>query len=105
MEIFETIPKATLDLGIGSEDYAAIAKNINRIKYISKDARKSILQRGNEYFSQQEIKTIKELLEEMAYDRKVYELAELDYSRGPPQGESLFITGIVDYLLRNKKNS
>ena len=37
----------------------------------------------------------------MAYDKGIYELAELKYHLGPPENEKLFISAIADYLLRH----
>ncbi|VVB83137.1 Uncharacterised protein [uncultured archaeon] len=98
----ESIPLSAWNLGIGFEEYPVLARNISRMKNISKRAREEILSQGEEQFSEEQWKLISKLQEDMADDREVYKLAELDYWRGPPEGEKLFITSIVDYILRSK---
>ena len=100
----ESIPKSALNLMLGFKEYEEIARNINRISLISMESRKEILRKGDETFSHGLIERIFRLQEDMAYDREVYRLAGLDYSRGPPEGEQLFISGIVDYLVRFYEN-
>ncbi|MFH1801527.1 MAG: hypothetical protein ABH804_01700 [archaeon] len=92
--------KSMVELGIGFEEYDSIARNIRRVSLIPLHKRIKILEDGNERISDETKLKIKNLLLDMAYDKRVYDLAEINYSKGPPKGEGLFITAIVDYFLR-----
>lgn len=97
-----SMPPPVSKLGLSLEDYFNIAKNIGIVSLLSKDARQKILDRANEELSAELRRKSKPLIEKMAYDRQVYEIAGLNYAKGPPEGEGLFITAVADYLLRNK---
>lgn len=96
------IPASALELGIGFQEYEEISRNIRRIKLIPKEARQGILDRANEKLCDRTRTLCLNLMEDMAYDRRVYALAEIDYANGPPEGEGLFITSLADHLLRNR---
>lgn len=97
-----SIPKLAIDLGMDFKDYVNIAKNIKKMSLIPLEARQGILDRANLELSSELLSSANSLREQMAYDRQVYKIAKLSYAQGPPKGEGLFVTAIVDYLLRNK---
>jgi len=101
MEI-TSIPKLAADLGISSQDYENIAKNVKRISLIPIEARQRILDRANSELPSELISNANSLLKNMVYDKLVYKIAGLSYAQGPPKGERIFTTAIADYLLRNK---
>jgi hypothetical protein len=98
----ETIPVAAVRLGINFDTYEDVARNIIRMKAVSKLTRQEIIDRANNKSSLDTRLLALILIENMADDREVYKLAELDYGRGPPEGEALFTTAVVDYLLRHR---
>jgi len=99
-----SIPKLVADLGMNTQDYEKIVKNIKRMSLISLKARQRILDRANLELSSELLSSANSLREQMAYDGQVYKIAKLSYAQGPPKGEGLFITAITDYLLRNKNS-
>jgi len=97
-----SIPILALKLGIGFKEYEEVAENIKKVSLISKFDRQKILERANKEFPDELKNKISDLVYLMADDRQVYKIAELKYSDGPPKGENLFTTSLVDYLLRHK---
>ena len=72
---------------------------------ISRIAREDILEEADKTFPlkirEKLLPKVRKLLTDMAYDKGIYELAELKYHFGPPENEKLFISAIADYLLRH----
>ena len=98
--MIDSIPLSAVNLGIGHKEYEDIARNIHRVSLLSLSARISIIERAEGTLPSQLMPLITNLQWDMAGDRKVYPLAELEYSQGPPKGQNLFATGIADYLMR-----
>jgi len=98
-----SIPLSAAKLGITFEEYEEISKNIGlRMPFISRASREEILEHANQSGLMDYFEEILKLRNDMCYDREVYKIARLKYWKGPPKEENLFITGIIDYLLRNK---
>lgn len=91
-----------LELGIDFEDYIKIAQNIRKMRLLLPKQRQRILERADKEFPREIISKANSLMRELAYDRNVYEIAEIPYHRGPPEGQNLFITAVADYLLRTR---
>lgn len=96
------IPKLAHELGIDFKGYEELAKNIQRMSMIPLWQRIKILERADSELPLELRIRAYPLVEEMAYDRQVYEIAGLEYSKGPPAEQKLFITALADYLLRHK---
>ncbi len=86
-----------------STTYEKIARNVPRMNAVSLVTREGILARAEKELPEDVLKKINELKRTMEQDREVYRLAELDYSRGPPEGQKLFVSAIADYYLRHKE--
>ena len=97
-----TIPLSALELGINHKRYEELARNIGRMKLITLEQRKSIIEEADEKLPINLFPTITRLLEDMFYDREVFKIAEIPYHKGPPKNEKLFITAVADYLLRER---
>ena len=101
----QTIPSVALELGIDFNTYDKVARNIIRMNSISGRVRQEIIDRANTELSERTKVLALQLIQEMAEDRGVYELAELEYWRGPPEGKALFSSAVADYLLRHNRKS
>lgn len=99
----DSVPVSAVDLNLSFEEYEEIARNIGlRMPLISRYSRDAILERANHSGLIKHFEEICKLQEDMCNDKEVYRIAGLKYWKGPPAGENLFMTGIIDYLLRNK---
>ena len=95
------LPISATRLGIGFKEYYEIARNILRMKLIPLDQRKEILNRAEKTLPGKLSQDADDLMMAMASEPAVYQLAELEYSKGPPINQKLFSTAIVDYLLNH----
>jgi hypothetical protein len=100
--MIDSIPVSALKLGIGFEEYEKVARNIARVRSIPLRARQETLRRAERELPPETINDADKLVWDMADDRAVYKIAGLKYSRGPPPGENLFTTAVLDYLLVGK---
>ena len=98
--MIESISVNALELGIDFEDCVKIAQNIRRMRLLLPEQRQRILERADKELPREIISKANELVRYLANDRKIYEIAEIPYHRGPPEGQNLFITAVADYLLR-----
>ena len=96
-----SIPVLAIELGFNYESYKELARNIKKIKNLSLESRQNILDRANKELSAKLRTKAHPLIESMAYDRELYKIAELSYSKGPPEGKGLFVTALADYLLKH----
>jgi len=97
------IPVSAVKLGIDIEGYEKLAQNIERMKSLDRGQRQEILEKAQRDLPNidDEVRT---LLNYLYHDREVYKIANLPYWKGPPaEKERFFITGVADYLLRNKE--
>ena len=99
---FSSIPLSAVELGIDMKKYYELARNIKRIDSLSLSQREDILNRANQTLSVRVRFKVLKLVTDMAYDKKVYEIAELPYHEGPPKNQGLFTTAVIDYLLRKE---
>jgi hypothetical protein len=96
-----SIPVQIKQLGLGFNDYVAIAHNVRRMINIGGNARQRILDRANSDLSTEVTKIATELPMAMAEDREFFEEAELPYGPGIPV-QGCFVTSVADYLLRHR---
>ena len=97
----DSVPVEIVRLGLGVDDYVAMARNVRRILNVDKTAWEKILDRANEEFSDEARVTAMGLSVAMCYDREFFREAGFKYANGPPVS-GCFITAIADYLLRNQ---
>ena len=96
-----SIPIGIAELGLDPDDYANIARNVNRILNMPQNKWQNILDRANKELSSK-VKTIAHpVIQDMAYDREFFKEAGFPYHKGPPV-QGCFTTAFADYLLRNK---
>ncbi len=96
----DSIPLSAFKIGINHDEYWEIARVMrDEIKRMSILERERILDIAEERLNYN-YNDLYKIVIDMAYDRKIYEIAELDYVEGPPEGEKLFITSLTYFLLR-----
>ncbi len=80
-----------------------VAKNIKRMLLLHPEKRRKILERAEKELPEKILRNIPEIALKLSYDRLVYPIAGLKYSKGPPKEEpGVFTTAVADYFLRNR---
>ena len=98
-----SIPVSALELGISFNEFPKLAKNVRRMKYLTKWQRQEILERGDREFPKEVIPKIMKLIKDIScYDKEFCKVAEIPYDKGRSDMVELSGTGVTDYLLRNK---
>ncbi len=83
-----------------AEDYDEIAYNIGRMKDLSLQRRLKIVEQANNMLSEETRREIQLLVINLANEKRVYEIAGLSYSDGPPADQLLFTSGVTEYVLK-----
>ena len=99
--MINSIPCSALSLGIGFEAYEELARSVKDIMLMLKHQRDDLVKSANILLDRDMQKKIINLVEDVADDRSFYEIAGLKYWKGPPEGENIFTTTVVHYLLQN----
>ncbi len=99
--MINSIPCSALSLGIGFEEYEELARSVKDIILIPKHERENLVKSAGILLDKDIQKKIIKLVEDVAEDRRFYEIAGLKYWKGPPEGENIFTTTIVHYVLQN----
>jgi len=100
--MIETIPLSASKLGICHKGYIELAWNIKRMGLLSPKQRQRIQEEADEKLPKSIFQRAYKLVIDLAYDREVYEIAEIPYYKGPPENQNLFTTAVEDYLLRKR---
>jgi len=100
--MISSIPVSAVNLGIDFKGYEELAKNIREIACLKIEDRQKFLDIANITFSRETNLKINKLVFDMADDREFYKLANMDYVRGPPEGEAIFTTTVIYYLLKRR---
>jgi len=98
--MFDSIPVSALELGIGFREYEDLARSVRDVASLKMRERQGLLDLANIFFSGKTILKMQKLVIDMADDREFYRIAEMNYSRGPPEGEGIFTTGLAYHLLK-----
>lgn len=96
-----SVPIGIARLGLGVDDYVAIARNVNRVLDMPECSWQRILDRANSDLSKEVVAIATQLPLSMANDREFFREAGLPYGPGVPV-QGCFITAVADYLLRNQ---
>jgi len=96
-----SIPLSAIRLGINLEGYNKLIKNVGRMMLIPLWQRREKINEANQTLSKKTMIDALSLIEDLAYEKKAYEPKGLQYHEGPPKGQLLFKTAVVDYLLTN----
>jgi len=94
----DSIPLSAVELGLNFKDYEELARNVGRMANIPLSGRIRILERAEKILLPN--KNYEKLIMDIAYDPKVFKIAGIEYYKGPPKGEKLFISALVDFLMR-----
>ena len=101
-KMINSIPLSAVNLDIDFKGYNELARNIKRMKLLTKKQKERILDRADKEIPKEINSKARKLIEDMSYDREVYKIAEIPYHEGPPKNQKLFTTAMADYLLRNR---
>jgi len=72
-------------INLSTYTYWEIAKNILKMKAISLEQRQKILERAEKTLPIELSEEVDKLTDDMASERKVYEITGLDSDKGPPR--------------------
>jgi hypothetical protein len=97
----DSAPLEILNLGLEVRDYELMSFNIKNAMNMPFEQRAEIFRRANKELSQETREIALEIIYHMSNDREVYDLLEIPYCDGPPEGD-FFSCAVVDYLLKNK---
>jgi hypothetical protein len=101
-----SMPKSAQEFGMSTKEYGELGRNVSRMLAISLYNRKIILSRFDKIIPEEirwELRPkINKLKEDIQYENAFYEFANIPYHLGPPEGQKLFSTAIIDFLLRHQ---
>ena len=101
----DSIPLSALGLGIGLNDYEELARSVRDVAPLKKEERQKFLDFANMFFSKRTRISMQNLVFDMGDDPQFSKMASMDYARGPPEGEGIFIGGLAYHLLKNCLNA
>ncbi|MFH1585393.1 MAG: hypothetical protein ABIB79_01340 [archaeon] len=93
-----SIPRSAKELGITHEGYEVLIRLARNISVSSYDEISEILKKAKD-----PNKKVRKLEEDMCYDREVFDICGLDYSKGSQSGKLFFIA--IDAFFSLYKNN